>query len=124
MASFDLVYSGQTIEHVTEADGDTVVREAYRVLAPGGWFCLDTPNGPAWRLRSDEPMNHDHKIEYGAAQLVSKLERAGFEVTECKGLNLMRSGLRRRPFRRGRGERVPRRVRGGRRVPAAGDRGA
>src|SRR6516225_1580001 len=41
--SFDLVYSGQSIEHVTEGDGDAVVREAFRVLAPGGWFCLDTP---------------------------------------------------------------------------------
>jgi SAM-dependent methyltransferase len=91
--SFDLVYSGQTIEHVTESDGDTVVHEAFRVLAPGGWFCLDTPNGPLWRLRSDEPMNHDHKIEYGASQLVAKLERAGFDVTECKGLNLMRAGF-------------------------------
>src|SRR5579863_8144253 len=90
--SFDLVYSGQTIEHVTESDGDTVVREAFRVLAPGGWFCLDTPNGPLWRLRSDEPMNHDHKIEYATSQLVGKLERVGFEVTECKGLNLMREG--------------------------------
>jgi SAM-dependent methyltransferase len=90
--SFDLVYSGQSIEHVSEAEGDTVAREAFRVLAPGGWFCLDTPNGPAWRLRSDELMNHDHQIEYAAGQLVSKLERAGFEVTECKGLNLMRRG--------------------------------
>jgi len=89
---FDLVYSGQSIEHVTEAEGDVVVREVFRVLAPGGWFCLDTPNGPLWRLRSDEPMNHDHKIEYGATQLVNKLERAGFEVAECKGLNLMREG--------------------------------
>ena len=52
--SFDLVYSGQSIEHVSEADGDAVVREAFRVLAPGGWFCLDTPNGPVWRLRSDD----------------------------------------------------------------------
>ncbi len=26
--SFDMVYSGQSIEHVTEADGDTVVQEA------------------------------------------------------------------------------------------------
>jgi SAM-dependent methyltransferase len=90
--SFDLVYSGQSIEHVSEADGDQVAREAYRVLAPGGWFCLDTPNGPIWRLRSDAPMNHDHKIEYAPDQLVAKLERAGFTVTECKGLNLMRAG--------------------------------
>ena len=90
--SFDLVYSGQSIEHVSEADGDAVAREAFRVLAPGGWFCLDTPNGPVWRLRSDELMNHDHQIEYAAGELVAKLERAGFEVTECKGLNLMRRG--------------------------------
>jgi SAM-dependent methyltransferase len=96
--SFDLVYSGQSIEHVSEADGDTVVREAFRVLAPGGWFCLDTPNGPVWRLRSDAPMNHDHKIEYGAGELTEKLRRAGFEVTECKGLNLMRRGVVRLQF--------------------------
>jgi SAM-dependent methyltransferase len=91
--SFDLVYSGQSIEHVTESEGDTVVAEAFRVLAPGGWFCLDTPNGPVWRLRSDELMNDDHKIEYGAQELRAKLEASGFEVTEAKGLNLMQRGV-------------------------------
>ena len=91
--SFDLVYSGQSIEHVSEDDGDRVLREALRVLAPGGWLCLDTPNGPVWRLRSAAPMNHDHKIEYAADELVAKVERAGFAVTECKGLNLMRRGV-------------------------------
>jgi SAM-dependent methyltransferase len=91
--SFDLVYSGQSIEHVTEAEGDEVAREVFRVLAPGGWFCLDTPNGPVWRLRSAELMNDDHKIEYAAGELAAKLERAGFAVTECKGLNLMRHGV-------------------------------
>jgi hypothetical protein len=90
--SFDLVYSGQSIEHVSAAQGEQVAREAFRVLAPGGWFCLDTPNGPLWRLRSDEPMNHDHKIEYGKDELVALLERVGFDVDECKGLNLMRRG--------------------------------
>ena len=43
-------------------------------------------------MRSEELMNHDHQIEYAAGELVAKLERAGFEVTECKGLNLMRRG--------------------------------
>ncbi len=91
--SFDLVYSGQSIEHVTELEGDSVVREVYRVLAPGGWFCLDTPNGPLWRLRSAALMNDDHKIEYGADALRAKLEAGGFWVTEAKGLNLMQNGV-------------------------------
>ena len=38
-------------------------------------------------------MNHDHKIEYRAGELVAKLERAGFDVRESKGLNLMRRGV-------------------------------
>jgi SAM-dependent methyltransferase len=91
--SFDLVYSGQSIEHVTEADGDTVLREVFRVLTPGGWFCLDTPNGPVWRLRSPELMNDDHKVEYGAEELRGKVESCGFEVAEAKGLNLMQEGV-------------------------------
>ena len=91
--SFDLVYSGQSIEHVSEAQGEQVAREAFRVLAPGGWFCLDTPNGPVWRLRSDEPMNHDHKIEYsaGAAGGAARARPAS-SSRECKGLNLMQRG--------------------------------
>jgi SAM-dependent methyltransferase len=96
--SFDLVYSGQSIEHVTEAEGDAVIGEVFRVLAPGGWFCLDTPNGPVWRLRSAELMNDDHEIEYGAAALASKLEAGGFAVTETKGLNLMQHGVARGEF--------------------------
>jgi SAM-dependent methyltransferase len=91
--SFDLVYSGQSMEHVTEADGDTVLREVFRVLTPGGWFCLDTPNGPVWRLRSPELMNDDHKVEYGAEELRRKVESCGFEVAEAKGLNLMQGGV-------------------------------
>ena len=97
--SFDMVYSGQSIEHVTEPEGDTVMQEVFRVLAPGGWFCLDTPNGPVWRLRSAALMNDDHKIEYGAGRLQSMLESHGFEVTEAKGLNLMQRGVRGRPLR-------------------------
>jgi hypothetical protein len=39
------------------------------------------------------PMNHDHKIEYASGELVDKLTGAGFEIAECKGLNLMRRGV-------------------------------
>lgn len=85
--SFDLVYSGQSIEHVSEAEGPAVVAEAFRVLRPGGWFCLDTPNGAVWRLQGPQLINPDHKIEYTHGQLSSLLRAAGFQVVEAKGLN-------------------------------------
>jgi SAM-dependent methyltransferase len=91
--SIDMVYSGQSLEHVTETEGDLVLKEVLRVLVPGGWFCLDTPNGPVWRLRSAALMNDDHKVEYGADELQSKLVAHGFEVIEAKGLNLMQHGV-------------------------------
>ena len=97
-SSFDLVYSGQSIEHVTAEEGEKVLRQAYRVLAPGGWLCLDTPNGPAWRMKSDQLMNPDHKVEYSCAQLTSALEHAGFEIHEAKGLNYMGEALARGRF--------------------------
>lgn len=86
-ASVDLVYSGQTIEHVTEADGDLVLAEVTRVLVPGGRFCLDTPNGPMCQREHGGVINDDHKVEYGDAQLQDKLRRAGFEVEIALGLN-------------------------------------
>ena len=43
-ASFDLVYSGQSIEHVPIGAADVVLREIHRVLRPGGYLALDTPN--------------------------------------------------------------------------------
>ncbi|MGE0877973.1 MAG: DUF4214 domain-containing protein [Acidimicrobiia bacterium] len=86
-ASFDLVYSGQTIEHVTPEECDTVLAGVMRVLKPGGWFCLDTPNGPVCRLQQGEFINPDHKVEYGHEEFSGKLRKAGFNVREEKGLN-------------------------------------
>jgi len=80
--SFDLVWSGQSIEHVTEVEADLVIREAMRVLRPGGFFCLDTPNRKLTRLISDRYLHPDHKIEYTPDELAEKIERAGFKVRE------------------------------------------
>jgi len=66
-------------------EGDTAIQGVFRVLAPGGWFCLDTPNGPVWRLRSAALMNADHKIEYSAKELQAKLEASGFESSRPRG---------------------------------------
>ncbi|MCU1373789.1 MAG: Methyltransferase type 11, partial [Actinomycetia bacterium] len=82
--SFDLVFSGQSIEHVPEAEADVVLAEAHRVLRPGGHLYLDTPNGLACRLQlagTDERVtNPNHDVEYTAAELRAKLEGAGFVI--------------------------------------------
>ena len=85
--SVDLVYSGQSIEHVTEAEGHQVIAEVLRILRPGGYFCLDTPNGRITRIQQDKFVDPDHKIEYTHQQLHAALASGGFEVCESKGLN-------------------------------------
>src|SRR4051794_5267875 len=88
-AETDLVYSGQTIEHVSSDDADVVLKEVHRILRPGGTLALDTPNGPVCRLQQASLINPDHQLEYSAAELVDKIERAGLEVTDVKGLNYL-----------------------------------
>jgi glycosyltransferase involved in cell wall biosynthesis/SAM-dependent methyltransferase len=93
--SIDLVVSGESIEHITEADADIVCREAYRILKPGGYFCLDTPNAALTRLQSPHALTHpEHKKEYYAHELRAKLEQCGFVITEAKGICPMPMSLK------------------------------
>jgi SAM-dependent methyltransferase len=74
-ATVDLIYSGQSIEHVTESDGDIVLKESFRVLKPGGYMAIDTPNGTVCRLQQP-----------GFIELRDKVTAAGFEVRTDRGL--------------------------------------
>jgi SAM-dependent methyltransferase len=94
--SFDLVFSGQTIEHISEEDARKMLVEVRRVLAPGGWFCLDTPNRrvTALQLGADVLSNPDHKLEYTDEHLSALLRGAGFEISAAFGLSLADESLR------------------------------
>jgi len=87
--SFDLVYSGQTIEHITEHEGDQMLQEVLRVLKPEGFFCVDTPNGAATRLQQEAFIDPDHKIEYTHEQLSCKLIKNGFDIKLAQGMNYL-----------------------------------
>ncbi|MHB1504542.1 MAG: methyltransferase domain-containing protein [Acidimicrobiales bacterium] len=83
----DLVYSGQSIEHVTPADANAVLGEVRRVLRPGGYLALDTPNSAVCRLQQEDFIDPDHEFEYSLSELTAKVSEAGFEVCDTRGLN-------------------------------------
>jgi len=58
--SFDLVYSGQSIEHVPVDEADRVLVEAARILRPGGYLALDTPNARVCRVQQPGFIDPDH----------------------------------------------------------------
>ena len=66
---------------------DTVLSEVRRVLRPGGYLGLDTPNARVTRLQQAEFIDPDHEHEYTDAEMRAKLTAAGFEVVGAWGLN-------------------------------------
>lgn len=86
----DLVWSGQSIEHVIPEQGIRMCAEAYRVLKPGGSFCLDTPNRLVTELHTRTVggglIHPDHKIEYTPKQLREILVAAGFNIVSELGI--------------------------------------
>lgn len=83
----DLVFAGESIEHVTQAEAPVVIAEARRILKPGGHFCLDTPNSKLTRIHSPEQFVHpEHKVEYTPNDLIDLLKEGGFDVIEVGGI--------------------------------------
>ena len=88
--SVDLVWSGQSIEHISREDGEKMCRNVYRILRKGGSFCLDTPNRYLTELHTKEAgdgfINPDHKFEYYSDDLENLLKASGFRIYEKLGL--------------------------------------
>jgi SAM-dependent methyltransferase len=83
-AHFDLALSFDVFEHIP--DSDAHLAEVRRVLKPGGWYLLQTPN--KWtnalfetiRWRSLSKWRVDHCSLHSHKQLRRRLEAHGFDV--------------------------------------------
>lgn len=85
--STDLVFSGESIEHVSVDEARRTFAEAYRVLRPGGALCLDTPNASVTRIQSPSGLIHpEHKVEYRLEELRRMLMDVGFEIVTEAGV--------------------------------------
>ncbi len=85
-ASFDLVASFESIEHVSRPE-DTVAEFA-RVLAPGGWLLISSPNGSFYPGgHSGNPFHH---VEYDAEGL-RRLVAPHFREVTVYGQRLRRT---------------------------------
>lgn len=78
-ASFDIVVSFETIEHLSNVH--QYLKEVRRVLKPGGTFLVSTPKV---RRTTERPRNPHHTIEFSARDLRALLGRY-FPVVELYG---------------------------------------
>lgn len=85
--SVDLLVSLQVIEHLWDLAG--FLREAHRVLRPGGTIVVSTPNRLTFSPglgRGEKPTNPFHVEEFDAEQMPTLLVAAGFADPHTHGL--------------------------------------
>jgi SAM-dependent methyltransferase len=82
--SVDLLFSGQNIEHLYYEDLVGFLTESSRVLRPGGYLCIDSPN----RLITQELgyIQPQHVLELTGEDVARLVESAGFEVASMNGI--------------------------------------
>lgn len=80
----DMVFAGQTTEHLWAGELVGFLQEAHRVLRPEGWLVLDSPNRAITQFLH---WSHGgHTIELDQAEMSELLDLAGFDVRSVSGL--------------------------------------
>ena len=74
--SFDLVTALDVIEHCD--DDVQILRECYRVCAPGGLIAITVP-AFQWLWSNNDEIN-DHRRRYSGAELRARVTEAGFVI--------------------------------------------
>lgn len=106
---FDVVLCMEVIEHIADKDGlhtewtgdgvDTMLREAFRILKPGGILFLTTPNAASitaihHALRLAPPMIYrPHVREYAPYELDEIVRAAGFVIERRETLDVWRNAI-------------------------------
>ncbi|PKQ28940.1 MAG: hypothetical protein CVT63_00030 [Candidatus Anoxymicrobium japonicum] len=88
-ASFDTVYAGEIIEHVS--DTAAALAEWRRVLKPGGVLIISTPNRDRLLSRAnrrDMPVHPEHVREMNLLEARATLRASGFDVRNVTGIYL------------------------------------
>jgi SAM-dependent methyltransferase len=84
-SAFDLVTAFDVLEH--DADPDSCLREAARVLKPGGLLLLSVP---AYSFMwGDHDVVAHHRRRYQRSEVLTELEQAGFSVVRATHMNTL-----------------------------------
>jgi SAM-dependent methyltransferase len=101
-ASFDLVLASHLIEHLN--DPAAFVREACRVLAPGGYFLVTTPNIAGFQARLFQSRWRsaifDHLYLFSVKTLSALLRQSGFAVERVHTWGGLAAGAAPAPVKR------------------------
>jgi SAM-dependent methyltransferase len=86
-ASVDVVFAGESIEHVFNVDA--FLDEVHRVLKPGGKFILTTPNADAmlYKAHGERYCHNGEHVSLMSYQELRQLVDTRFDVEIAKGFN-------------------------------------
>ena len=97
--SVDMIWLGQSIEHIEREEARQVFHTALRLLRPGGHLCMDTPNARLARIQVPNGFIFpEHKYEYAVQELIDEVQQAGFTIVRSKGVAPMPHTIQTRQF--------------------------